>query len=409
MAANSLSADWTLTDPGADRVLGWDESNTGSEVQWFTLGTGLTVTGTTIAVDIGSAVQAYDADLTTYAGITPSANVQTFLGAADYAAMKTQLALTIGTNVQAYDADLTTYAGITPSANVQSLLGAADYAAMKVLLGLVIGTNVQAYDADLDTASTAGAAAVSTYFGKNAAGDVGFHVLPDAELAFTIDAPGASGALLQSNGTKWERVTSLTGMTFGGFTASKMIESDGSGNLTASSFAPADVALATGDTYSGVHDFGGATSIEIVNGSSPTVDAAGEIAIDTTSDQLIYYGGAKRVVTYKKQKDFVIKTPADADDFILFKAQTAITITDIHCIAQGGTSISMDVQECDSAGANCATVDAAITCDTDGAEDDGTLSNGTIDAGDWVKIVLGAPSGTVNFLTGSIYYVETAD
>jgi hypothetical protein len=51
---------------------------------------------------------------------------------------------------QAGDADLTTYAGITPSANVQSLLGAADYAAMRSLFGLVIGTNVQAYDADLD-------------------------------------------------------------------------------------------------------------------------------------------------------------------------------------------------------------------------------------------------------------------
>lgn len=147
----------------------------------------------------------------------------------------------------------------------------------------------------------------------------------------------------------------------------------------------------------------------IISGASPTVDAAGEVALDTTSDQFVYYGGAKRVLTYKKQFDFAIKTPVDADDVLIFKAQTAITVTDIHVIAQGGTSISVDIQECDSAGANCATVDAAITADTDGAEDDGTLSNGTIDAGDWVKIVLGAPSGTVNFLTGSIYYVETAD
>jgi len=34
------------------------------------------------------------------------------------------------------DADLQTFAGITPSANVQSLLGAADYAAMKTLLAI---------------------------------------------------------------------------------------------------------------------------------------------------------------------------------------------------------------------------------------------------------------------------------
>jgi len=98
---------------------------------------------------IGTTVQAYNANLTTFAGIAPSANVQTLLGAADYTAFRTSLGLVIGTNVQAYDADLTTYASITPSANVQSLLGAADYAAMRTQLGLVIGTNVQAYAANL--------------------------------------------------------------------------------------------------------------------------------------------------------------------------------------------------------------------------------------------------------------------
>lgn len=106
---------------------------------------------TTLGLVIGTHVQAYDADLTTWASITPSVNVQSFVSAADYAAMRTLLGLVIGTNVQAYDADLTTWAGLTPSANAQSLVTAADYAAMRTLLGLVIGTNVQAYDADLAT------------------------------------------------------------------------------------------------------------------------------------------------------------------------------------------------------------------------------------------------------------------
>lgn len=67
---------------------------------------------------------------------TISSNVESILGAADYAAIKVLLGLVIGTNVQAYNANLTTYAGIAPSANVQTLLGAADFAAFKTSLSL---------------------------------------------------------------------------------------------------------------------------------------------------------------------------------------------------------------------------------------------------------------------------------
>jgi hypothetical protein len=135
----------TLADAGADAILGWDDS--ASAYQNLSAAD----VRTAIGLVIGTHVQAWDADLDTYAGITPSANIQTFLGAADYAAMRTQLGLVIGTNVQAFDADLTTWAGLTPSANAQSLVTAADYSAMRTLLGLVIGTNVQAFDADLTT------------------------------------------------------------------------------------------------------------------------------------------------------------------------------------------------------------------------------------------------------------------
>lgn len=72
--------------------------------------------------DLSGTYQPLDADLTTYAGITPSANVQALLGAADYAAIRTALGLVIGTNVQAYDADLTTWAGVTPGTGVGTFL-----------------------------------------------------------------------------------------------------------------------------------------------------------------------------------------------------------------------------------------------------------------------------------------------
>ena len=108
-------------------------------------------TAASLGLVIGTNVQAYSANLATFAGIAPAANVQSLLNAADYAAIRTLLGLIIGTNVQAYSANLTTFAGIAPAANVQSLLNAADYAAMRTLLGLVIGTNVQAYNANLTT------------------------------------------------------------------------------------------------------------------------------------------------------------------------------------------------------------------------------------------------------------------
>jgi hypothetical protein len=143
LVANPLSQFAATTSAQLAGVLSDEAGASGGFVRTGYLGTA--------ATEASTAFQAADGDLTTYANITPSANVQSLLGAADYSAMRTQLSLVPGTNVQAYDADLATYAGITPSANIQTLLGAADYAAMRTQLGLVIGTNVQAYDADLAT------------------------------------------------------------------------------------------------------------------------------------------------------------------------------------------------------------------------------------------------------------------
>ena len=177
----------------------------------FVVETGATLK-TSLGLTVGTDIQAYSANLTTWSGLAPSANGQSLVTAADYSAMRTllglvigtnvqaydaelsalaglisaadslpyftgsgtaalttltsagrnliddvdasamrtTLGLVIGTNVQAYDADLTTWAGLTPSANAQSLVTAADYSAMRTLLGLVIGTNVQAYDSELN-------------------------------------------------------------------------------------------------------------------------------------------------------------------------------------------------------------------------------------------------------------------
>lgn len=139
---------------------------------------------TTLGSVIGTNVQAFDADLTTWAGISPSANAQSLVSAASYAAMRTLLDLEAGVDFysiaaadaafQPLDSDLTIWAGLTPSSNAQSLVTASNYAAMRALLDLEAGTDFysiagadaafQPIDADLTSwASIARAAGFDTF------------------------------------------------------------------------------------------------------------------------------------------------------------------------------------------------------------------------------------------------------
>lgn len=82
-----------------------------------------------MASDIGASVQAYDADLMTWAGLTPSSDAQTLL-AHTFAQMRSDLSLVPGTNVQAYDATLAALAGLTGSADTFAYFNGADTAAL---------------------------------------------------------------------------------------------------------------------------------------------------------------------------------------------------------------------------------------------------------------------------------------
>lgn len=79
----------------------------------------------------------------TFSGTSSGSNT----GDQDLSSYATTAAVAAG--YQPLDADLTTYAGISPSASVQALLGAATYQLFRIGLGVEPGTDVQAYDADL--------------------------------------------------------------------------------------------------------------------------------------------------------------------------------------------------------------------------------------------------------------------
>jgi hypothetical protein len=138
-------------------------------------------------------------------------------------------------------------------------------------------------------------------------------------------------------------------------------------------------------------------------------DAAGKVSIDTTTDQLRVYGSAQKVIPSIQFISFVIPAPANTDDINIMKAPYGMTITKIDCIVQGTTSATGQLQECDSVGANCADLDSDITCDADGAADDGTLTDNTIASGAWLRWKTTSLSGTPTFLTVTVKYNVVAD
>lgn len=162
---------------------------------------------TTLGLAIGSDVQAYSANLASYAGTAPSAFGLSLVDDANAAAARTTLGLVIGTDVQAYNANLTSYAGTAPSSFGLSLIDDANAATARTTLGLAIGTDVQAYDADL-----AAIAAAPIYKILSWAADPGSNVMNGA-CASDANAAGTGGVSSDAD-SHW--LTQTTSTSAGG-------------------------------------------------------------------------------------------------------------------------------------------------------------------------------------------------
>lgn len=95
--------------------------------------------------------------------------------------------------------------------------------------------------------------------------------------------------------------------------------------------------------------------------------------------------------------------PGDASDHLLARLNYLFTVTGIWVAIEGSTSIPITLKECLADLSACSqTVEAAITADADGAAFSGAIDAPTIEAGNWLRIEYGAPTGSPSSAAGVV-------
>lgn len=284
----------------------------------------VTTARTNLGLAIGTNVQAYSANLTSFATVTPSANGLSLVSAANYAAMVTLLGLTIGTNTQAYNANLTTYAGIAPSANVQTLLGAANYAAFKTSLSLnsVENTALSTWAGTANittlgtiTTGTLGAGAViggaTMTLGSDATGDIYYR---NSGGVLTRLGVGTNGHVLTLSG-------GLPTWAAGG-------GGGGSGDMLAATYDPANIA----------EQLVGLTATQTLSNKTLTAPkfASGGFIADANGNEILEFETTASAVNHLK----IVNDITNGDPYI----EVAGTDTNVgmFIVAKGNGFFSLD-------------------------------------------------------------------
>lgn len=165
--------------------------------------------------------------------------------------------------------------------------------------------------------------------------------------------------------------------------------------------------LALVNTITGAVDWGGITSFEIPNGTAPVVDAVGEIALDTTANQLLI--GTTTNASFPatlplEQPLFSVTIGSTTPEFVGSNGTVPISrwvgkareITRAECFVQGGTSKVINVTD----GTNDT---ETITCGTTNTQDNSMDTNTSFTASELWYLEFGATSGAVNYVTYTAY------
>ena len=169
-----------------------------------------------------------------------------------------------------------------------------------------------------------------------------------------------------------------------------------------------------GATVTGVIDAGGADSVEIPNGAGgTTVNAAGEVCIDTTSKTLNFYDGAAEVVLNPvKSLSIGVEDPGAAEDVGAIYLDVACTVTKIVAVLIGSAtpSVTWTIRhgtDRSATGAEVVTSGTTTTSTTTGSVVT-SFNDATIVADSFVWLETTAQSGTVDFIGLTVFYTEDA-
>jgi len=186
---------------------------------------------------------------------------------------------------------------------------------------------------------------------------------------FTLIVPGVNGSIITDQDVGTVTGTMITDLTVNtgdiansAVTSAKIAPSTiVTGDISDGTILGGDLNSAIAIASTGAQNFGGASAFEIPNGATPTVDVNGEVAVDTTDGQIVYFSGAERVIAYEKTRCAVVEDLAAADlNFPLGSFGDGVTVTSVWCTCSGTCTTKADISLEDGGGV--AMTHGTMTC-----------------------------------------------
>lgn len=166
------------------------------------------------------------------------------------------------------------------------------------------------------------------------------------------------------------------------------------------------------ETFSGDKTFTGSLALPQGAGGT-TVNASGEVCVDTTSKTINFYDGAvEKVLTPIQSKSITIESPTSAEDISLFYTDDAITITKIVAVLVGSATPSVTWTlrhgtDRSATGTEAVTSGTTTTSITSGSVVT-SFNDATVVADAFLWIETTAQSGTVGQINITVFYTQDA-